>query len=170
MSVKLNLKKDELIAIAKEMGLAVPDKANLVDLKALIQYSDVYRGDIELVRYLFDNILGEKREKSERDKRECEIELEKIRLSQIVKQLEIANATRDLANTSQATEIVEPGSQNDNLESLIKSVKTLTIPVPVMSESFNLFFHSLEKAFQNKSVPNELRVEILLNISGRKSK
>ncbi|GBM07056.1 hypothetical protein AVEN_271808-1, partial [Araneus ventricosus] len=32
----------------------------------------------------------------------------------------------------------------------------------------NLFFHSLEKAFQNKSVPNELKAEILLNILGEK--
>ncbi|GBN53920.1 hypothetical protein AVEN_208144-1 [Araneus ventricosus] len=150
------------------MGLTVPDKAKVVDLKALIESSDVYRDDIEFVRNLIDNILEEKkerlerfereklernkqREESERDKRECEIELEKIRLAQFEKQLEIANATRDLANTSHATEIVEPGSLIDNLESLIKSVKTLTIPVPVRSESFNLFFHSLEK-----SIPGQI--------------
>ncbi|GBM05447.1 hypothetical protein AVEN_94748-1 [Araneus ventricosus] len=183
MSVKLNLRKDELIAIAEEMGLMVPAKAKVVDLKALIESSDVYRDDIEFVRNLIGNILEEKKERlegfekeklerekleSERNKRECELELEKIRLAQFEKQLEIANATRDKANTSQATEIVEPGSLIDNLESLIKSVKTLTIPVPVRSESFNLFFHSLEKAFQNKSVPNELKAEILLNILGEK--
>ncbi|GBN60384.1 hypothetical protein AVEN_147763-1 [Araneus ventricosus] len=99
------------------MGLTVPDKAKVVDLKALIESSDVYRDDIELVRNLIGNILEEKREKlvrdkqreeSERDKRECELELEKIRLAKFEKQLEIAKATR--ANTSQATEIVEPGS------------------------------------------------------------
>ncbi|GBN32853.1 hypothetical protein AVEN_14025-1 [Araneus ventricosus] len=170
MSLKLNLWKDELITIAEEMGLTVPDKAKVVDLRALIESSDVYRDDIELVSNLIDNILEEKREKleSERDKRECELELEEIRLAQFEKQLEIANATRGLANTSQATEIMEPGSLTDNLESLSKSVKTLTIPVPVRSESFNLFFHSLEKAFQNKSVPNELKTEILLNILGEK--
>ncbi|GBN22768.1 hypothetical protein AVEN_34033-1 [Araneus ventricosus] len=178
MSLKLNLRKDELIAIAEEMGLTVLDKAKVVDLKALIESSDVYRDDIELVRNLIDNILEEKREKlerdrqreeleSERDKREYEIE--KIKLAQLEKQLEIENARKNLVNTSQATEIGEPGSLNDNLESLIKSVKTLTIPVPVRSESFNLFFHSLEKAFQNKSVPNELRAEILLNILGEKA-
>ncbi|GBL96457.1 hypothetical protein AVEN_56471-1, partial [Araneus ventricosus] len=159
------------------MGLTVPDKAKVVDLKALIESSDVYKDDIEFVRSLIDNILEEKRErlegfekekleKSERDKREYEIE--KIKLAQLEKQLEIENARKNLVNTSQATEIVEPGSLTDNLESLIKSVKTLTIPVPVRSESFNLFFHSLEKAFQNKSVPNELKAEILLNILGEK--
>ncbi|GBM74710.1 hypothetical protein AVEN_274846-1 [Araneus ventricosus] len=96
------------------MGLTVPDKAKVVDLKDLIESSDVYRDDIELVRNLIDNILEEKMEKSKKDKRECEIELEKIRLAQIEKNLEITNATRDLANASQATEIVEPGSLTDN--------------------------------------------------------
>ncbi|GBO22560.1 hypothetical protein AVEN_57562-1 [Araneus ventricosus] len=159
------------------MGLTVPDKAKVVDSKALIESSDVYKDVIEFVRSLIDNILEEKRErlegfekekleKSERDKREYEIE--KIKLAQLEKQLEIENARKNLVNTSQSTEIVEPGSLTDNLESLIKSVKTLTIPVPVRSESFNLFFHSLEKAFQNKSVPNELKAEILLNILGEK--
>ncbi|GBM61426.1 hypothetical protein AVEN_145435-1 [Araneus ventricosus] len=177
MSLKLNLRKDELIAIAEEMGLTVPDKAKVVDLKALIEFSDVYRDDIELVRNLIDNILEEKREKlerdrqreeleSERDKREYEIE--KIKLAQLEKQLEIENARKNLVNTSQATKIGEPCSLNDNLESLIKSVKTLKIQVPVRSESFNLFFPSLEKAFENKSVSNELKAEILLNILGEK--
>ncbi|GBN22774.1 hypothetical protein AVEN_51964-1 [Araneus ventricosus] len=166
MSLKLNLRKDELIAIAEEMGLTVPDRAKVVDLKTLIESSDVYRDDIELVRNLIDNFLEEKREKSERDRREYEIE--KIKLAQLEKQLEIENARKNLVNTSKASEIGEPGSLNDNLESLMKSVKTLTIPVPVRSESFNLFFHSLEKAFQNKSVPNELKAEILLNILGER--
>ncbi|GBM35030.1 hypothetical protein AVEN_240384-1 [Araneus ventricosus] len=143
MSLKLNLRKDELIVIAEEMGLMVPDKPKVVDLKNLIESSDEYKNDIEFLRNLIDNILEEKREKSERDKRECEMELKKIKLAQFEKQLEIVNARKNLANTSKTTEIGEPGSLTDNLESLIKSVKTLTIPVPVMSESFNLFFHSL---------------------------
>ncbi|GBN08066.1 hypothetical protein AVEN_244472-1 [Araneus ventricosus] len=108
----------------------VPDKAKVVDLRTLIESSEVYSDDIELVRNLIDNILEEKREKleSERDRRECELELEKIRLAQFEKQLEIGNATRDLANTSQATEIMEPGSLTDNLEGLIKNVKTPNNP------------------------------------------
>ncbi|GBL88281.1 hypothetical protein AVEN_102965-1 [Araneus ventricosus] len=65
MSVKLNLKKDELIAIVEEMGLTVPDKAKVVDLKALVESSDVYKNDIEFVRNLIDNILEEKRERLE---------------------------------------------------------------------------------------------------------
>ncbi|GBL77178.1 hypothetical protein AVEN_264594-1, partial [Araneus ventricosus] len=100
MSLKLNLRKDELIAISKEMCLMVPDKAKVVDL---IESSDVYKDDIEFVRNLIDSILEEKRKKSVMDKREYEIA--KIKLAQLEKQLEIVNARRNLANTSQTTEI-----------------------------------------------------------------
>ncbi|GBM30709.1 hypothetical protein AVEN_259574-1 [Araneus ventricosus] len=108
--------KDELIAIAEEIGLMVPDKAKVVDLKAFIESSDVYKDDIEFVRNLIDSILEEKREKRE-------YEIEKIKLAQLEKQLEIAKARKNLANTSQTTEIGEPGSLTDNLESLIKVLK-----------------------------------------------
>ncbi|GBM37040.1 hypothetical protein AVEN_31877-1 [Araneus ventricosus] len=97
------------------MGLTVPDKAKVVDMKALIESSDVYKDDIEFVRNLIDGILEEKSEKSEMDKREFEIE--KIRLAQLEKQLEIENATKNLAYTSRTIKIGEPGSLNDNLES-----------------------------------------------------
>ncbi|GBN38568.1 hypothetical protein AVEN_132321-1 [Araneus ventricosus] len=56
----------------------------------------------------------------------------------------------------------------DNLGSLIRSVKTIKIPIPVRSKSFNQFFHPSEKSFQNKHVPNELKSKILLNIFGEK--
>ncbi|GBL98504.1 hypothetical protein AVEN_111626-1 [Araneus ventricosus] len=91
------------------MGLMVPNKVKVVDLKALIESNDVYKDDIEFVRNLIDKILKEERGKlekdkqkekleSEWDKRECEIELEKIKLAQFEKQLEIANARENLAH------------------------------------------------------------------------
>ncbi|GBM67564.1 hypothetical protein AVEN_73696-1 [Araneus ventricosus] len=107
------------------MGLMVPNKAKVMDLRALIESIDVYKDYIEFVRNLIDNILEEKRKKLERDKqkekleskrdrRECEIELEKIKLAQFEKLLEIANSRENLASLSQTTEIREPGSLTDN--------------------------------------------------------
>ncbi|GFX79121.1 integrase catalytic domain-containing protein [Trichonephila clavipes] len=86
----------------------------------------------------------------------------------IEKQLELEKVRKESEKNSQSLESVEPGSITDKLESLVKSIKTLTIQVPVRSESFNLFFHSLEKTFQIKSVPDELKAEILLNILGER--
>ncbi|GFW49327.1 integrase catalytic domain-containing protein [Trichonephila clavipes] len=182
MPLKLNLKKDELISVAVEMGLEIPSKAKIIDLKKLIESSAVYKNDIEFVRSLVENALEKSKqeaekneheaEKNEREaekyKREAEIQLEKIKLSQIEKQLELEKVRKESEKNSQSLESGEPSSITDKLESLVKSIKTLTIQVPVRSESFNLFFHSLEKAFQIKSVPDELKAKILLNILGER--
>ncbi|GFT34290.1 integrase catalytic domain-containing protein [Trichonephila clavipes] len=177
MALKLNLKKDELISVAVEMGLEIPSKAKIIDLKKLIESSAVYKNDIEFVSSLVENVFEKSKQEAEAEKnkreaekykREAEIQLEKIKLSQIEKQLELEKVRKESEKNSQSLESGEPSSITDKLESLVKSIKTLTIQVPVRSESFNLFFHSLEKAFQIKSVPDELKAEILLNILGER--
>ncbi|GFW94256.1 integrase catalytic domain-containing protein [Trichonephila clavipes] len=60
MALKLNLKKDELISVAVEMGLEIPSKAKIIDLKKLIESSSVYKNDIEFVRSLVENALQKK--------------------------------------------------------------------------------------------------------------
>ncbi|GFW40710.1 uncharacterized protein TNCV_4527991 [Trichonephila clavipes] len=159
------------------MGLVIPSKAKIIDLKKLIESSDVYKNDIEFVRSLVENALEKSKQEAEAEKnkreaekykREAEIQLEKIKLSKIEKQLELEKVRKESEKNSQSLESGEPGSITDKLESLVKSIKTLTIQVPVRSESFYLFFHSLEKAFQIKSVPDELKAEILLNILGER--
>ncbi|GFY67379.1 hypothetical protein TNIN_119681 [Trichonephila inaurata madagascariensis] len=59
MAFKLNYKKDELIALSEEMGLEIPATAKVVDLKILIESSDLFRDDIEFVKKLtlITNIL-----------------------------------------------------------------------------------------------------------------
>ncbi|GFT74579.1 hypothetical protein TNCV_1452421 [Trichonephila clavipes] len=42
---------------------------------------------------------------------------------------------------------VEEKQFETNIENMIKSIKTLALPVPTRSENFNLFFQSLERAF-----------------------
>ncbi|GFT87992.1 integrase catalytic domain-containing protein [Trichonephila clavipes] len=150
------------------MGLVIPSKAKIIDLKKLIESSAMYKNDIEFVCSLVENALEKSKQEAEKNEREAEIQLEKIKLSQIEKQLELAKVRKESEKNPQTLESGEPSSITDKLESLVKSIKTLTIQVPVRSESFNLFFHSLEKAFQIKSVPNELKAEILLNILGER--
>ncbi|GFX33076.1 uncharacterized protein TNCV_5042441 [Trichonephila clavipes] len=157
------------------MGLVIPSKAKIIDLKKLIESSAVYKNHIEFVRSLVENALEESKQEAQKNKREAEknereaeIQLEKIKFSQIEKQLELEKVRKESEKNSQSLESGEPGSITDKLESLVKSIKTLTIQIPVWSESFNLFFHSLEKAFQIKSVPDELKAEIPLNILGER--
>ncbi|GFR29930.1 uncharacterized protein TNCT_430601 [Trichonephila clavata] len=141
------------------MGPEIPAEAKVIQLKNLIESSDLYKDDIDFVRELMSNIQEEKRN---------EIELQKLKLSQFEKELELINAKKGLADIFQVSETKESSSLTDNLECLIRSVKVLTIPVPIKLESYNLFFQSLERAFENKSLPNKLKTEILLNILGEK--
>ncbi|GFQ75996.1 DUF1758 domain-containing protein [Trichonephila clavata] len=107
------------------MALEIPAEAKVIQLKNLIESSDLYRDDIDFVRELMSNIQ-EKRD---------EIELQKLKLSQFEKELELINAKKGLEDISQVSETKESSSLTDNLECLIRSVKVLTIPVPVKSES-----------------------------------
>ena len=166
MSNIKSLKKDELKLVAEELGLNIPSGAKVIDLKNLIENSDIYTKDFEFVQSVIDNILDDKKLQSEREKSENEIklELEKIKLSQVQAELELANLRKEAPKALNS----EADSSSQNIENLIKSVKTLTIAIPTKAESFNLFFQSIEKAFRTKKVPEDLKAEILLNILGEK--
>ena len=75
---------------------------------------------------------------SEREKSENQIklEIEKIKLSQVLVELELANLGKEALKTLNS----EADSSNQNIENLIISVKTLTTAIPTKAESFNLFF------------------------------
>ncbi|GFX47990.1 uncharacterized protein TNCV_4113251 [Trichonephila clavipes] len=161
------LRKDELKIVAEELNLTVPEGAKIADLKNLIVNSDVYKNDKELVQSAIDYALAEI--KNKRLDSEIKLEFERIKLAQLQKQLELANIQKNLPQNS---DIRNPSvfetADNNNVETLLKSVKTLTIPVPSRVESYNLFFQSLEKAFKIKEVPEQFKGEILLNILGER--
>ncbi|GFT22217.1 integrase catalytic domain-containing protein [Trichonephila clavipes] len=127
-------------------------------LKNLIVNSDVYKNDKELVQSAIDYALAEI--KNKRLDSETKLEFERIKLAQLQKQLELANIQKNLPQNS---DIRNPSvfetADNNNVETLLKSVKTLTIPVPSRVESYNLFFQSLEKAFKQKRFPDNLKAK-----------
>ncbi|GFU27225.1 integrase catalytic domain-containing protein [Trichonephila clavipes] len=121
MALKLNLKKDEFISVTVEMGLVIPSKAKIIDLKKLIESSAVYKNNIEFVRSLVENALEKSKQEAEKNEREAEIQLEKIKLSQIEKQLELAKVRKESEKNPQTLESREPSSITDKLESLFAS-------------------------------------------------
>ncbi|GFX42041.1 uncharacterized protein TNCV_353481 [Trichonephila clavipes] len=161
------LGKDELKIVAEELNLTVPEGAKIAGLKNLIVNSDVYKNDKELVQSAIDYALAEI--KNKRLDSETKLEFERIKLAQLQKQLELANIQKNLPQNS---DIRNPSvfetADNNNVETLLKSMKTLTIPLPSRVESYNLFFQSLEKAFKIKEVPEQFKGEILLNILGER--
>ncbi|GFY36262.1 hypothetical protein TNCV_4846341 [Trichonephila clavipes] len=81
-------KKDELRSIADELKLVVPDNANVLDLRELIQESEIYKNDKETYQAIVDCVLEEINDR--RNENENRLEIEKIKLSQLEKELEIA--------------------------------------------------------------------------------
>ena len=118
MSVK-TLKKDDLKLVAEELGLTVPKGAKVIDLKNLIENSEVYERDVEFVQNVIDNILEESKTKIERQKSENEIklELEKIKLAQLEAELALADArSRELPQNQNS----ESNSSSLNIENLVE--------------------------------------------------
>ncbi|GFW41295.1 hypothetical protein TNCV_1002881 [Trichonephila clavipes] len=99
-------KKDELRSIADELKLVVPDNAKVLDLRELIQESEIYKNDKETYQAIVDCVLEEINDKRNENENRLEIEkiklsqlehenenrleIEKIKLSQLEKELEIA--------------------------------------------------------------------------------
>lgn len=169
----LKLKKDELRLVAEELNLDVPEGAKIVELKCLIENSDIYKSDIELVKCVIDEVIEEKKNKIELEQikiaeSEKLLKLEEIKLLQLQKQLELANIQKDISPDSSKAIVNEDVESTNSLENYIKSVRTLTIAVPTRAESFNLYFQSLEKAFVTKAVPEKFKSEILLTLLGEK--
>ncbi|GFU61590.1 integrase catalytic domain-containing protein [Trichonephila clavipes] len=160
-------KKDELRSIADELKLVVPDNAKVLDLRELIQESEIYKNDKETYQAIVDCVLEEINDR--RNENENRLEIEKIKLSQLEKELEIAKLHSQSGKSLPLQNENQLITTECNIESLIKSIKTLTIPVPLRAESFNLFFQSIEKAFKTKNVPEKLKPEILLNILEEKA-
>ncbi|GFQ70438.1 uncharacterized protein TNCT_350941 [Trichonephila clavata] len=160
MSIVAKLKKDELKLVAEEVGLTAPRDAKRVDLKRLIEASDVFEEDYEFVKAMIEQVLEVKTQESQQN---GQIELERLKLERVKAKLELAQL-RTSANNSETS--FNAGETEASIDALIKSVTTLTIKVPSKSEGWGFFFKSLERAYCNKNVPEKFKAEILLNLLG----
>ncbi|GFW86401.1 retrovirus-related Pol polyprotein from transposon 412 [Trichonephila clavipes] len=96
------------------------------------------------------------------------IELAKLQLAKLEKEIELQTAKNKALSLNPAAKVEEKQSET-NIENMIKSIKTLSLPVPTRSENFNLFFQSLERAFLTKKINDEYKSEILINLLGERA-
>ncbi|GBO28882.1 hypothetical protein AVEN_13781-1 [Araneus ventricosus] len=171
-----NYSKADLKVIATELGLAFDKKATIVQLIDLIQKSNYYKKDIEFVEGLVNSTIEERKHLEEiaLEKAKAEqgqMNLEQIKLERVKAELELAR----LRSESNSENKNENSGENDkkesieSLDSLIKSIRTLTVKLPNRPEGFTYFFSSLERAFISKNVPEKFKAEILLNLLGEKA-
>ncbi|GFT17779.1 integrase catalytic domain-containing protein [Trichonephila clavipes] len=144
MALKLNLKKDELISVAVEMGLVIPSKAKIIDLKKLNEASTVYKNDIEFLRSLVENALEKKKAfqiKSVPDEIKAEILLNILR--ERVNNLLTYVSQEDLSNYVKIKELILREFEPSPQECLSNFKKARKLP----SENYVQFASRLSATF-----------------------
>ncbi|GFX58290.1 CCHC-type domain-containing protein [Trichonephila clavipes] len=96
------------------------------------------------------------------------IELAELQLAKLEKEIELQKAKNKALSLNPAAKVEEKQFET-NIENMINSIKTLSLPVPTRSENFNLFFQSLERAFLTKKINDECKSEILINLLGERA-
>ncbi|GFW30499.1 transposon Tf2-6 polyprotein [Trichonephila clavipes] len=96
------------------------------------------------------------------------IELAKLQLAKLEKEIELQRAKNKALSLNPAAKVEEKQFET-NIENMINSIRTLSLPVPTRSENFNLFFQSSERAFLTKKINDKYKSEILINLLGERA-
>lgn len=172
-----NCNKADLKVIATELGLSFDKKATIVQLIALIEKCNHFKTNLELVESVINSTIEERKHSQEIELEKAKAEqnqitLEQIRLERTKAEVELARLRSEI-NSANISENLSENQKNESLESLdslVKSIRTLTVKFPINKpEAFSYFFSSLERAFVSKNVPEKFKAEILLNLLGDKA-
>ncbi|GFT29339.1 DUF1758 domain-containing protein [Trichonephila clavipes] len=151
-------KKEDLRRIASELELCVSDKLTVLDFMDLIKNCDRYKNDPDSVHELA-NLIIEERKYDESQ----QLELEKIREKSKL-DLEIARIrANDKDNNTEVN-----CNDSFSVDSLIKSIRTLTVKIPDKPEGWSFFF-IIRTCICSQSVTDKFKPEILLNLLGEKA-
>ncbi|GFS85808.1 transposon Tf2-6 polyprotein [Trichonephila clavipes] len=164
-----NALKEDLIRVVQELDGIVESTDTIVKLKTKIENSSTFESDPDFVKTLIQNCIDERVSQNEREvTSEQKIELAKLQLAKLEKEIELQLAKNKALSLNPAAKVEEKQFET-NIENMIKSIKTLSLPVPTRSENFNLFFQSLERAFLTKKINDEYKSEILINLLGERA-
>ncbi|GFT14473.1 transposon Tf2-6 polyprotein [Trichonephila clavipes] len=165
-----NALKDDLIRVVENLDGTVESTDTIVKLKTKIENSSTFESDPDFVKTLIQNCIDERVSQNEREVtlEKQKIELAKLQLAKLEKEIELQTAKNKALSLNPAAKVEEKQFET-NIENMINSIKTLSLPVPTRSENFNLFFQSLERAFLTKKINDEYKSEILINLLGERA-
>ncbi|GFW67418.1 CCHC-type domain-containing protein [Trichonephila clavipes] len=165
-----NALKEDLIRVVEDLDGTVESTDTIAELKTKIENSSTFESDPDFVKTLIQNCIDERVSQNEREVtlEKQKIELAKLQLAQLEKEVELQKAKNKALSLNPAAK-VEDKQFETNIENMIKSIRTLSLPVPTRSENFNLFFQSLERAFLTKKINDEYKSEILINLLGERA-
>ncbi|GFT10503.1 transposon Tf2-6 polyprotein [Trichonephila clavipes] len=165
-----NALKEDLIRVVEDLDGTVESTDTIAKLKTKIENSSTFESDPDFVKTLIQNCIDERVSRNEREAtlEKQKIELAKLQLAQLEKEVELQTAKNEALSLNPTAKVEEKQFET-NIENMIKSIKTLSLPVPTRSENFNLFFQSLERAFLTKKIKDEYKSEILINLLGERA-
>ncbi|GFX67563.1 integrase catalytic domain-containing protein [Trichonephila clavipes] len=165
-----NALKEDLIRVVEDLDGTAESTDTIVKLKTKIENSSTIESDPDFVKTLIKNCIDERVSRNEREVtlEKQKIELAKLQLAKLEKEIELQTAKNEALSLNPAAK-VEDKQFETNIENMIKSIRTLSLPVPTRSENFNLFFQSLERAFLTKKINDEYKSEILINLLGERA-
>ncbi|GFS77014.1 integrase catalytic domain-containing protein [Trichonephila clavipes] len=165
-----NALKEDLIRVVENLDGTVESTDTIAKLKTKIEKSSTFESDPDFVKTLIKNCIDERVSRNEREAtlEKQKIELAKLQLAKLEKEVELQTAKNKALSLNPAAKVEEKQFET-NIENMFKSIKTLSLPVPTRSENFNLFFQSLERAFLTKKINDEYKSEILINLLGKRA-
>ncbi|GFU78956.1 transposon Tf2-6 polyprotein [Trichonephila clavipes] len=165
-----NALKEDLIRVVENLDGTVESTDTIVKLKTKIENSSTFESDPDFVKTLIQNCIDERVSRNEREVtlEKQKIELAELQLAKLEKEIELQTAKNKALSLNPAAKVEEKQFET-NIENMIKSIKTLSLPVPTRSENFNLFFQSLECSFLTKKINDEYKSEILINLLGERA-
>ncbi|GFV38798.1 transposon Tf2-6 polyprotein [Trichonephila clavipes] len=165
-----NALKEDLIRVVEDLDGTVESTDTIVKLKTKIENSSTFESDPDFVKTLIQNCIDERVSRNEREVtlEKQKIELAELQLAKLEKEIELQTAKNKALSLNPAAK-VEDKQFETNIENMINSIRTLSLPVPTRSENFNLFFQSLERAFLTKKINDEYKSEILINLLGERA-
>ncbi|GFS52000.1 transposon Tf2-6 polyprotein [Trichonephila clavipes] len=154
----------------KKKDGTVESTDTIAKLKTKIENSSTFESGPDFVKTLIQNCIDERVSRNEREVtlEKQKIELAKLQLAQLEKEVELQRAKNKALSLNPAAKVEEKQFET-NIENMINSIRTLSLPVPTRSENFNLFFQSLERAFLTKKINDEYKSEILINLPGERA-
>ncbi|GFT78645.1 integrase catalytic domain-containing protein [Trichonephila clavipes] len=134
-----NALKEDLIRVAEDLDGSVESTDTIAILKTKIENSSTFESDPDFVKTLIQNCIDERVSRNEREVTlgKQKIELAKLQLAKLEKEVELQTAKNKALSLNPAAKVEEKQFET-NIENMINSIRTLSLPVPTRSENFNL--------------------------------
>ncbi|GFU27862.1 phosphatase and actin regulator 2 [Trichonephila clavipes] len=118
-----NALKEDLIRVVEDLDGTVESTDTIAKLKTKIEKSSTFESDPDFVKTLIKNCIDERVSRNERDLEKQKIELAKLQLAKLEKEVELQTAKNKALSLNPAAKVEEKQFET-NIENMIKETAT----------------------------------------------